>query len=267
MWAEIFPDADYGFKLTLRRGAVRAFFWDDARDPAALAERGAWLARDPTRYVVATSESLPAWAEFGALAATWSPALAAADPKRLAAAIEPDVVLLTRAESGAVPFRVRGGAVVFPTGWSLPEKIGLTLAETHGVVPGLNTAIGAAIDRFLDRLRPETPAERWNWGLAATAERNLHPALSRPRLTARLTPETCWLRVEHQLIAALPASGAIVFGIRILHHRLDALLRDPLVRARLQRALITMPAAVATYKGLEEARPTLLAWTAAAPHA
>src|SRR5690606_3651963 len=123
----------------------------------------------------------------------------------LATALEPDIVLMMRDERGV--FRMAGGAVVFPTGWAPEEKLNRTLAAIHGVVPGLNDAIGVAIDLFLDRLRPGAAATRVNWGLAATDELNLHPALERPRLGEHPDPTNVWLRVEHQILAALPRTG------------------------------------------------------------
>ena len=50
----------------------------------------------------------------------------------------------------------------------------------------------------------------------------------------------------------------IVFGIRIALHPLNTLLADPSLRAGFHRALRTMPADLAAYKGLAEARARLL---------
>jgi hypothetical protein len=174
----------------------------------------------------------------------------------LAESLEPDWVLMVRDNAGK--FRVRGGVVVFPSHWSLPEKVGLTLLETHGVVPGLNAAVGTAIDRFLDRLKPGTGAERYNWGLAATAELNLHPALSRPRLSGTPDPNGTWLRVEHQILFVLPDTAAIVFGIRIHLFPLAEILQSRQIKTGLHRILTSMPPTLQTYKGLTPAMPWLL---------
>ncbi|WP_221031911.1 heme-dependent oxidative N-demethylase subunit alpha family protein [Actomonas aquatica] len=250
--AALFPPEDFGFRLTLKRGELRAFFAASDDAPTVLAERRRWLAERPQDSVIEDPESAPAWAELaGAIG------VSASEPRALGAQVEPDVVLLRRDEVGA--FRVRSGVVVFPTSWALPEKAGLTLAETHDVVPGLNAQIGAAIDRFLDRLKPGAAAMRANWGLAATAELNLHPALGRPRLRADTPLESVWLRVEHQILAALPESGAIVFGIRIALHPWGEVVADATARTGLRRALATMPERVAAYKGLAGIRARLVA--------
>ena len=55
-----------------------------------------------------------------------------------------------------------------------------------------------------------------------------------------------------------PDSRAILFGIRVTNHRLDALLAaHPALAGRMARALETMPAPLAAYKGLTAARPAL----------
>lgn len=251
--AALFPAQDYGFRLTLKRGVVGEFFARSDRATAVLAERRGWLAQTPHDFVIDAPELAPVWREVALLiGARGESALA------LGRDCECDLVLLQR-DAGGV-FRVQGGVVVFPTSWSLPEKRGLTLAEAHGVVPGLNPAIGAAIDRFLERLKPDSSAGRSNWGFAASPELNLHPGLDQPRLTAATGLDHVWLRVEHQILTALAESGAILFGIRIALHPLAEVLADAEARRGLHRALQTMPEPVAHYKGLSDVRSRLLVW-------
>jgi hypothetical protein len=169
--------------------------------------------------------------------------------------LEPDILLLTADAEGR--WRLRGGALCFPTGWALTEKIGLPIESIHGVVPGLNAALGNPIHQFLSRLKPGLAFLRDNWGIAATDELNLHPArrIPAPDLPARL--DRLWLRVEHQALLALGDSRAIVFGIRIALHRLDEVARGPHAPA-LQRALATMPPDLVAYKRLDRVRDYLL---------
>ncbi|NER26066.1 MAG: DUF3445 domain-containing protein [Symploca sp. SIO1C2] len=178
------------------------------------------------------------------------------DPVRAGTQLEPDVVLLCRDRAGV--FRVAGGVVVFPSYWGLAEKIGQTLLEVHGPVPGLNEAIGPAIDRYLDKIKPGFAAGRPNWGLAAIDAWNLHPATRPPTLMAGMTADQMWLRVERQILTPLPQTGAMLFGIRIERHRLDHVLANADVRRRFHRAIQTMPAEVAAYKGLDQIRSTLV---------
>jgi hypothetical protein len=171
--------------------------------------------------------------------------------------LEPDVLFLSPDAAGEP--RLRGGVLCFPTGWALREKLGGTVEEIHGIVPGLNRALGPALGQMLVRLSPGEARGRSNWGLAATPELNLHPALGRPAPTPPAALDRLWLRVEEQLLAALPGTKGLVFAIRIELIRLDELVRDPAAAAGLARALRSLPAPLAAYKRLDTVREPLLA--------
>ncbi len=251
--AELFPAEDFRFHLTLRRGDLAAFFAATFAHDAITRERARWLRETPARYAALNLGAEPLLAEFAravALSVT-------TDVVTAGAALEPDFLLLAPGPDGL--FRLQAGALCFPTMWALEEKMGHTLEEIHGVVPGLNPALGGPLNQFLSRLKPGPAYLRANWGLAATSELNLHPALGRPRLAVSLDPERVWLRVEHQALAALPETGGVVFGIRIALHPLSEVLADTGVRSGFRRALATMPEALVAYKGLAPVRDALLA--------
>jgi len=256
---ELLPDEDYRFHLTLRRGNLAEFFGHP--DPAVLAERRAWLSRHPERFAGAMHGGDAAIAELEDLAPRWlgistPPPMAGQSPRTrvvtLGGALGADFMLMARDEAGV--FRLRAGVVCFPSMWALEEKMGKTLEDIHGHVPGLNPAIGGAIGQFLGRLKPDAPYERANWGLAATPELNLHPSLGRPRLVSPVDPSGTWLRVEDQIFAAMPISGAILFGIQIRLVPLSEIAADPRLREGLRRAMATMSEELASYKGLAGVR-------------
>lgn len=255
--AGLFSGGEHRHQLALRRGEPRDFF--RARDAAGQvrAERARWLAEAPARYAALGAGGAPLLAEFAGLCAEWGVA-EGATVVELGGALEADFLLLSPDAGGA--FRLRGGALCFPTGWALAEKLGQTLEAIHGVVPGLNAALAAPIGQFLARLKPGGAFLRDNWGLAATDALNLHPArgLAAPALPT--APDRLWLRVEHQALVALPRSGGVVFGIRIALHRLDAVGRDPVAAAGLRRALLTMAPEMAAYKRIERVRDEVIAW-------
>jgi dimethylamine monooxygenase subunit A len=260
--ADLFPDGDYRFHLTLRRAEPRDFFAPQDPNGAVLAERAHWIAAEPTRHTAMLPEGASVFAEFAAMAGSWGLVGPASGPNTtptiatLGAALEPDILFLSADDNGQ--FRLRGGALCFPTGWALEEKVGHPMDFIHGVVPGLNAALASPIHQFLSRLKPGTAFLRDNWGLAGTAELNLHPArrLAAPAPPAAL--DRLWLRVEHQALLALPQSGGIVFGIRIALHRLDAVARNRAAAAGLRRALASMPADVAAYKRLDSIRTAVV---------
>ncbi len=263
-WEELFPETDYEFRLTLRRGAPHAFFARGSGSAAVLQERCRWLDDDRDRYLRCPSEAEGAVDELVAEAATWPeaarlvPGPAGSSGGRLEVVgrqWEADVLLLSPDPHG--DFVLRGGVLCFPTGWALEEKIGLPLDAIHGVVPGLNEAVGASIRQFLTKLRPGDGYLRQNWGLAATDELNLHPirGIPGPRLPVRL--EALWLRVERQILFRLPRSGAIAFGIKIDLYRMDRVAGHP-AALRVRRALASMRPELASYKRIAEIRSDLI---------
>ena len=261
---QLFPDEDYGFRLTLRKGDLDGFF----RQPnsSVLAERRHWLNLDSGRFASALDGAGPLISEFESLANSWiardelSVGIggAIADPlARLGSNLEPDFMLLSR--RGDDFFRLLAGVVCFPSSWALRDKMGQTLDEIHGPVPGLNAKLGGPIGQFPARLKPDVPYERANWGLTATSELNMHPSLQRPRLTLPLDPSRIWLRIEDQIFASLPTTGGVLFGIRLRIIPLAEIVDNPLLRNGFRRALLTMPPELASYKGLGAIRADLIA--------
>jgi hypothetical protein len=258
----LFPEGDYRFHLGLRPGGAEGFF--RPRDPTGrlLDERRHWLTTMPGRHAQMLPGGQAPLRAFLPQAAAWgAPVPAGAEPLvHLGGMLEPDWLLLAVDARGDV--RLQGGVLCFPTSWALEDKLGQTIDEIHGPVPGLNQAIGGQIGRFFHRLKPGHAFCRQNWGLTAVDELNLHPALNRPRPGLPFDPSGLWLRVEHQLFTALPAEVGWLFGIRIELIGLDAVRADPAAAMGLRRALVTMPVPMAAYKGLETVREPLLQWLA-----
>ncbi|MCB1210451.1 MAG: DUF3445 domain-containing protein [Verrucomicrobiales bacterium] len=260
-WLRLFPDEDFRFRMALRKGDTAAFFAPTA-DDSLLQQRRTQLESDPHRYAAALPDSLPMVADAMALlkAASGTAVPAGEDPlARCIAAgkvIEPDWVILSPDPAKNHP--VMGGVVCFPSSWSLPEKLGLALHDVHRPAPTVTASLGGSIDAFLTRLRPGEAWLRENWGLSADAELDHHPDCPQSVLSkdARLT--TTWLRLESQLLTRLPATSAILFGIRVTIHRLDTLAAELGLAPRIARALQTMPDDTADYKGLADCRTALI---------
>ena len=252
--AALFPDEDFRFRMTMRRGRPEDFFqgWDAAG--GLLKQRRVTLQSAHAHCLRSTPEGDALLPALFQLAAGWN-LPKAGDWLGVGTQWEPDVLLLAPDVDGR--YRLRGGAVCFPTGWALDEKIGRTLEEIHGVVPGLDASIGAAIHRLLGNLTPATAILRDNWGIAATDALDLHPRHQVPPPCPPVRLEQLWLRVEHQALVGLPDGAGVVFGIRIVLHRLDAIAADPLLARGLGRALASMPENIAGYKGLRTIRAEL----------
>lgn len=255
-WLRLFPASDYRLPMGVRPGEAKRFWGDSPEAAQVLAERRRWIAEAPERYLLFLPEAEPATGE----AVAWFSAVlgrAFGDARDAACGLEPDWILL--GGDSASGFPVLGGALAFPSGWALEEKLGRPLAQVHDTVPGLAAAIGPQIATFLARIAPGSAWERDNWGLSADSSLNHHPAQPIARQREDATLDATWLRVEQQFLTRLPHSRAILFGIRVTNHRLDALLgAQPALAGRMARALETMPDALAAYKGLTAARPALV---------
>jgi hypothetical protein len=154
---------------------------------------------------------------------------------------------------------VVGGAVCFPSAWSLAEKVGRPMTFVHEPVPTLNPTLGKQIGAALGALRSGGAWLRQNWSLTATGELNQHPARNLPRLGRDATLDETWLRVERQGLVSLARSSGLLFMIRIEMERLAEIkARAPEEARKLARALATMPPEIAAYKGLAAARETLV---------
>lgn len=265
---EFFPDEDYRFHFRFERSDPKDFFKPTSRSEELLAERRSWLKSEPQCYSALLPAGLALLEETIELAQSWEVSTPSLFPRpwdttqavdccrRLGCALEPDFLLL-KSDPERPPTLV-GGAVCFPSSWSLEEKIGKPMTLIHQVVPGLNDTLGAQIDGFLNKLKPGVAWLRSNWGLSRSAELNQHPARRLRRLDDSVRADEVWLRVEHQALVALPRTSGVLFGIRIVNFGLEEIRAKQSLAARLARGLRTMPEPIAVYKGLATARERLI---------
>lgn len=270
-WVRWLPLEPYRFQMGLHPGDPRAFFGPWRTDHELRAERRRWLAILPQDHARLDPSGHPLLGEAARFAAACGTPGVPEIPEsgsafsrieayplclELGRVWAPDFLLLADDDSGTL--RLRGGVVCFPSAWSLPEKMGRTVDEIHGVVPGLNAALGPSISRFLARILPGRAWERANWGLSRGGDLNRHPDRHLPCLEADTAWEEVYARVERQSFYRLPQTRGILFGIRLEIHPLGALSEIPEAIAGLAWALETMPDEVARYKGLAAVRPSLL---------
>lgn len=262
-WTRSFPDADHRWVMALRQDdGAAAFFAEQDGNGATLAERARWLSEDAEKYAAVLPDAEHALAETVTMAQAWKhlceePGSETETLLALGRAWEPDVVWMHPDSTGI--HRLAGGVVCFPSSWALREKLGHTMAEVHGPVPGLNAELGRQIDIFLQRMAPGDVWRRENWSLSRDPSLNHHPSHQRPRIDDTVTLDEVWLRLEHQLLMKLPASGSMLFGIRVEVFALREMMTDAMATARLARLVATMSEEAAAYKGLATGRRALLA--------
>lgn len=261
----MFQTSEYRFQFGMRRSA-QDWFDLKASSHDALAERRRWIAETPDKCVVWTDDAGPALAAARALFPNLPPDVAGLPPGREAcgafsACWEPDFLLLRPGPDAE--HRLVGSCVCFPSAWCVTEKLGLPVTAIHEPVPTLNAELGERIRRFLNQLKPGTSFERENWGLAAHGERNAHPDRGLPRLQADTPLHRVWLRVEYQAFVALPSDAGLLFIIHLVVYPLASLLHERETVQDLRRMLESMPESIAVYKGIANARESLVRQLAA----
>lgn len=182
--------------------------------------------------------------------------------------VQEDLVLMRRGEDG---WRLAAASLCFPSAWSLQEKFGRPLQDIHAPVPGFGRGTRTAdiIHRIFDSMAIEQPVERLNWTLQAGAA--LYQPLSdtarndraqtRPTRFPEADAHNIFIRVERQTLRKLPASGDILFTIRIHLDPMPVLERHPgraAIAAALAAQLAGLDTAQLDYKGLAADRDRLV---------
>lgn len=182
---------------------------------------------------------------------------------RAALQVQEDLVLMRR---GADGWRLAAASLCFPSSWSLHEKYGRPMHQIHAPVPGFQQGSRNAglIERMFDNLRPDMPVMRWNWSVYGD-DRLFHPEgheVGPGRFGSGPVADNVYLRLERQTLSKLPASGDILFTIRIYVDPLERLERHPegttLATAIADQVKALSPAERA-YKGLAKEQNRLLA--------
>ena len=138
----------------------------------------------------------------------------ALDPDRpmtaLARLVQEDAIVMDRGPDGL--HRLVGGTLLFPSLWTLREKLGRALPGIHAPVPVYDDVLAQRVQRLFDGLHPDRPLERSNRLPYAD------PALFQPRGEAEAKGRRAglpWLRRERQVLMGLvDRGGPALFTIR-----------------------------------------------------
>lgn len=138
------------------------------------------------------------------------------------------------------------------TYFTAADAIGRSLAGLHGPVPGFGDRLLGRVERLFDRLPDGSALERFNW--TVTASGALHLPRSAPvraglaAIPLEAAGEQLFVRVERQTLRRLPATGGVLFTIRIWRQPLAELSGDRL--ASFERAWRSAAPDFRRYKGL-----------------
>jgi hypothetical protein len=175
--------------------------------------------------------------------------------------VQEDLCLVEASPEGP---RLTAAVLCFPSRWRLHEKLGRPLAEVHGNVPHYGDRLARPVDRFMGHVRPGHIAARVNWSIMDDPTlfqptgkwRTAHDAT----ITEQNAGDRLFLRVERQTLRRLPASGAVLFGIRVHVYQLARSVTTAATAARLAAAVRALPEAMAHYKSLPMFQAAMLAW-------
>lgn len=196
----------------------------------------------------------------------WSVADFAECPLDLAGRlVQEDLCLMLPIEAQIeTQYTLAAASVCFPSRWCLQEKFGQPIGEIHQHVPGYAESLERPVNHFFDRLKPNYPGYRLNWGIVDSPDLFLDQRKGNTAPDPSITPENAgerlWLRVERQTLRRLPVSNGVLFTIRTYVHRLDQLVNDPNVAHQLKLALQAIPTAMQIYKNLLPIRSALICY-------
>lgn len=167
---------------------------------------------------------------------------------RVGRSVQEDLCVLRR---GEIEWELEAGVLCFPSRWSLPDRVGKPLREVHGPTDGFDPVLANRITSLLDRLGDRVVRRR-NWFV------HPDPALFQPGRPVGGDPfvppdrvlDDLFIRSERQTLRALPATGRIVFTIKIQQCRLDRLMADPILGERFIGYLRSAPVDQVSHRGM-----------------
>lgn len=189
----------------------------------------------------------------------WKLARPPCDPLELAGRlVQEDLCLIEVSDAGP---SLQAAILCAPSRWRLQEKIGRPLAGIHEPVPLYADQLSAPVDRLMRHLKTGKLAERLNWSVtddpALFQVAGKHRTDLDPSITADNAAERLFLRVERQTLSRLPASGFVLFTIRVHSYPLSRVVQAG-AADRLAAAIRSLPPAMASYKSLTSFQLALL---------
>jgi len=177
--------------------------------------------------------------------------------------VQEDLCLLGRT-SDEGDYVLTAACLCFPSRWRLSEKIGGSLDAMHAPVPGYGARLSDSVNGLFDRLRVDRPVLRSNWSVVDDAALYQPSGHGRTAYSSSVTPENAgemlWLRTERQTLRRLPASGDILFTIRVHVRPLSELAEEPEQAVRLASALEGVGDDLRVYKSLPPIIEAATAW-------
>ena len=148
--------------------------------------------------------------------------------RRAASLVDDDLCLMEQREGG---WTLTAASLCAPSFFSAAEAVGKSLAQLHGPVTGFGERLLPRVARIFDALAPDSIVERRNWSVVASGELFLPDSTPVRARQPLIAPEDAdrelYLRMERQTLRRLPATGGLLFTIRIWRHPLEDLRAHP----------------------------------------
>ena len=140
--------------------------------------------------------------------------------------------------------------VCFPSWWNPLDKMGMSMSEIHGPVPGMDKT---KYEQIWKACLHKGPYLRHNWTLTDSSDLNQHPSRG---IGKDFDGEELYLRVERQVLVGLPKVDSVVFLIRTFVNKIDEL--NCCERAGIAIALNKMTDKELEYKGLTDKKESVI---------
>ena len=171
---------------------------------------------------------------------------------KTAKAIQEDLVILSGDSTSGHP--IIAGVVCFPNGWTINEKVGMSIDQVHNPVPEYAKVMSGAVNKLLTNLRPGRTFWRTNWAVRPTDLLDQSPRMkplikeAESRLNHKNVSENCFFRVEYQTLTRLKESNGILFTI--LTEQVPIIELEKSQQLNLFGALKSCPEKTIKYKGI-----------------
>lgn len=172
--------------------------------------------------------------------------------------VQEDLCILQPFDDG---YRLTAASLCAPSYWRLQDKLGRALDAIHAPVPCYDEQLSNRLNRFFQHIKVEHPVWRGNWSVVSSSR--LYQPGNEPPLKisdARQIGEQCFLRCERQTLRRLPASGAVLFTIKVTLEPLRDLCGTPDILQDLKSAIDGLSKEEQTYKSLNRLQPALSEW-------
>ncbi|KAJ5894909.1 hypothetical protein N7495_006600 [Penicillium taxi] len=162
-----------------------------------------------------------------------------------------DLSILLKNDEGE--YYLAASASLFPTGWTVEERIGWSISRLHNPVPLWHQQVGSSVCKFLSRLTPTSPMERSNYFIEVKKpNEDLFDILYRPgalceKELCKLSPNEIIIRRERQTFRRLPRTGALLFAVKTYLTPIEELPMQEL--ENLAKEMKSWPDYVSEYKG------------------